>query len=445
MPDGGISYLARDSVRAWWLMRLDPATRAMTRVAPMLEGVTQYAWLRDGRAIAARADSMFVLRPGLTARWTAVASFDRAGTRQISRIAISDDGTRIAFVSGSESDRITAFVDSLARAELENAPAAALTIGVVKGADTLVWKGYGFADLENEVRATTETVYRIGSITKQFTSSAIMRLVEKGTISLDDPITKHLPDFPLQGHDVRMRHLLNHTSGIRSYTGIGPVFWQKSRLDLTDEELIALFENEPFDFAPGEKYAYNNSAYYLLGVILTKLGARAYGDYMAETMFEPLGLHHTLYCHEKEIVPHRARGYAFEDGRLWNAAPISMNPPGAAGALCSTIGDLVTWTSLLASGRVVTPASYQAMTTPGTLNGGGKLGYGYGLGVGDLAGHRRIAHSGGINGFVAQLARYPADDLTIVVLANAESARAGTIETLIARKVLALPPAVERR
>jgi CubicO group peptidase (beta-lactamase class C family) len=242
-----------------------------------------------------------------------------------------------------------------------------------------------------------------------------------------------------------MRHLLNHTSGIRSYTGIGPPFWEKSRLDLTDEELIALFEKEPFDFAPGEKYAYNNSAYYLLGVILTKLGGKPYGDYMAGTMFEPLGLDHTLYCHEKEIVPKRARGYAFEDGRLWNAAPISMNTPGAAGALCSTIGDLVKWASLLESGRVVTPASYQAMTTPGALSNGEKLRYGYGLGVGELEGHRKISHGGGINGFVTQLSRYPADDLTIVVLANAESAHPGTIETLIARKVLALPPAVERR
>jgi CubicO group peptidase (beta-lactamase class C family) len=146
-----------------------------------------------------------------------------------------------------------------------------------------------------------------------------------------------------------------------------------------------------------------------------------------------------------ELVPKRGRGSAFVAGRLWNAAPISMTPPGAGGALCSTMGDLVMWASRLACGRVDTPASYPAMTTPGALSNGEKLRYGYGLGVGELEGHRKIAHGGGINGFVTQLSRYPADDLTIVVLANAESAHPGTIETLIARKVLALPQPVERR
>lgn len=444
MPDGGISFLARDSARTWWLTRLDPATRATRRIAPMLAGATQYAWLRDGRVLAARADTIFVLRPGANPKWTPVASFDRDGMRAISRVAVSDDGARIAFVSGSEQDRIGAFVDSIARAEIRRRPAAGLSIGVVKGGDTLVWKGYGKADLEQDVDATPETVYRIGSITKQFTSSAIMRLVEKGTISLDDPITKFLPDFPLQGHDVRMRHLLNHTSGIRSYTNIGPLFWEKSRQDLTDEQLLELFVKEPFDFDPGARYAYNNSGYYLLGVILSKLGGKPYGDYMAETMFGPLGLDQTLYCHEPTIVLHRAQGYALKDGKLVNDAPISMNTPGAAGALCSTIGDLAKWASLLESGRVVSPASYEAMTTPGMLDNGSKLSYGYGLGVGELAGHPKIAHGGGINGFVTQLSRYPADDLTIVVLANAESARPGNIETAIARQVLGIPPRVPK-
>ena len=153
-------------------------------------------------------------------------------------------------------------IDSLAEAALVDGPIAGLTIGVKRGADILLVRGYGHADIENAVPATAETVYRIGSLTKQFTASAVMQLVEAGRIGLDDPITTFLPEYPTQGYEITIRHLLTHTSGIKSYTGLGETFWSKAHLDLSHEQMLALFSDEPFDFAPGEQFLCNNSGYY---------------------------------------------------------------------------------------------------------------------------------------------------------------------------------------
>jgi CubicO group peptidase (beta-lactamase class C family) len=339
--------------------------------------------------------------------------------------------------------RLVRQIDSLAAAALASGPTAGLAIAVVKGRDTIVAKGYGLADLENDVPATAQTVYRIGSITKQFTAAAIMQLVEAGRVSLDDELTKFLPAYPTAGHRVTVRHLLTHTSGIKSYTGLGAEFWEKSPLDLTHDQLLALFQDKPFDFAPGERFLYNNSGYYLLGVILEKVTGRPYGDYVRERLAAPLGLGGTLYCDESPLVKRRARGYARAEGKLVNARALSMKPPFSAGALCSTVLDLVAWTTALAGGRVVSPQSYALMTTAGRLNDGASTNYGFGLAPGALEGHSRVGHGGGINGFNTHLDHYPGDGLIVVVLANTEGANPARLAERIARLVLGMPrPAV---
>jgi CubicO group peptidase (beta-lactamase class C family) len=294
------------------------------------------------------------------------------------------------------------------------------------------------ADVEMDVAAGPETVYRIGSLTKQFTAAAVMRLVERGELSLDDPLTDYLPDYPVQGHTVTIRHLLNHTSGIQSYTSLGEDFWDIARLDLTEDELIDLFADLEFDFEPGADYDYNNSAYYLLGVILGKVSGTPYSQYIEASLLEPLGLDRTLYCDTRRIIEDRARGYEYDDGELRNADFISMANPGAAGALCSTVADLVRWTELLHDGAVVSPSSLEAMTSPTILSSGDTASYGFGLGLGDLEGHRRIAHGGGINGFVTYLSRYPERELTIAVLTNADGGNASGIEQALARTAFGL-------
>lgn len=334
---------------------------------------------------------------------------------------------------------LVARIDSLAEATLRDGPVAGLTIGVKRGADLLLVKGYGDADIENSVPMTAETVYRIGSLTKQFTAAAVMQLVEAGLIDLDDPLTQYLPNYPTQGHEVSIRHLLTHTSGIKSYTSLGDVFWLKAGLlDLTHTEMLELFQDEPFDFAPGEAYRYNNSGYYLLGMIIEEVSGDTYDDYLDAHLFGPLGLSRSYYCHEAQIIRGRAEGYEQGAGWLLNDGSISMNTPGAAGALCSTVPDLLSWTAALRSGRVVSLASYQAMTTSGLLNDGSATGYGLALGLAPLGEHARVAHTGGINGFSTVMAHYPGSDLDIVVLSNTSSQAPGQVEGHIARWALGL-------
>lgn len=326
-------------------------------------------------------------------------------------------------------------IDSLAQATLDDGPVASLAIGVKRGDQILLARGYGMADVENGVPATAETVYRIGSVTKQFTAASVMQLVEAGTIALDAPMTDYLPDFPTQGHEVTVRHLLTHTSGIKSYTGLES--WEpKMRLDLSDEELVALFRDEPFDFAPGERFLYNNSGYYLLGMLIEAASGQSYRDYLNEHVFGALGLAGSSYCDERPIIPNRAEGYQIAGGVLVNDEFLSMNQPGAAGALCSTVLDLLSWSVALRSGNVVAPESYEQMATPATLGDGSATGYGFGLGVGELGGHASVAHGGGINGFNTMLAHYPGVDLDIVVLVNTNGPYAGRVADVIARWVL---------
>jgi CubicO group peptidase (beta-lactamase class C family) len=332
---------------------------------------------------------------------------------------------------------LTSKIDSLVESVLEAGSVAAMSIGVRRGDDVLITKGYGLADIENDVPAGAETVYRIGSITKQFTAAAVMQLVESGAIELDDPMTEYLPDYPMQGHVVTIRHLLGHTSGIKSYTGLAE--WQPTmRMDLTDDELVALFSDEPFDFAPGERYLYNNSGFYLLGMIVAAASGESYRDYLRAHIFEPLGLGGSSYCDEQPIIANRAEGYELVRGELLNDQPLSMNHPGAAGALCSTVEDLLVWTSALREGRVVSAASYDLMTTPGTLNSGAATSYGFGLGLGQLVGHASVSHGGGINGFNTMLAHYPASDLDVVVLTNTAGPFADRTAETIAKWALGI-------
>ena len=331
------------------------------------------------------------------------------------------------------------YVDSVAGAAVAEKRTAGVSIAVAKNGRTVLAKGYGFADLENDVPATPETVYRIGSVTKQFTSAAIMRLMEQGKLSLDDTLQKFFPDFPAQGNRVTVRHLLNHTSGIKSYTSLGPKWARVIRLDLAPDSVVALFVNEPFDFKPGDSYRYNNSGYFLLGMIIEKLSGKPYGQYLKDEFFTPLGLESTMYCDQAPIIKHRAQGYATRPGgEFINAEPLSMTQPYSAGALCSTVTDLVAWTQALSSGKVVSPASYKLMTTPVALNDGKPINYGFGLGTGTLGGHRQVSHNGGINGFISELHHYPDDSVITVVLTNTGALTAIQLERLIARRALGI-------
>ncbi len=308
-------------------------------------------------------------------------------------------------------------VDSLAQGLIDAGEAVGLSVLVMRGTDTVRAAGYGMADVAARRPVTPQTVFRIGSITKQFTAAAILRLVEQGRITLDDPITRHLPDYPVQGRTVTVRQLLNHTSGIQSYTAM-PSWAFRAHRAFTPDSLIAMFAGEPFNFEPGTAFRYNNSGYAILGRIIERLTGTTYAAHLEREIFPRAGLRATRYCPDVPVSPGDATGYAAGGKSPPLSRPLSMSGPYAAGAICSTVLDLARWQDALTSGRVVAPASYAAMTTLDTSANGQQYGYGFGLSIRTDNGYRAIAHNGGISGFGSSMTWMPDDSATIVVLAN---------------------------
>ncbi len=340
-----------------------------------------------------------------------------------------------------DGEALAAKVAEIARQAITEDNAVGLSVAVAVGPTMLVDAGFGTIDLENGIAADSESVFRIGSITKQFTAAAVMKLIEDGatlngkTFTLDSPITDFV-DFPTHGHTVTVRHLLTHTSGIKSYTDLGAVWFETIPLEMTHERLLGLVKDKEFDFDPDTAYRYSNTGFYLLGVLIEKVSGLSYADYLQKTFFEPLELERIRYGDNRTIVPHRAQGYAMEDGKLVNDGLIGMSQPGAAGALISTAGDLVRWQIAMASGRVVRPGSYRQMATAHTLADGSSVAYGFGLGIGDLSGIPMVSHGGGINGFNSMLAYFPEQRLSVAVISNSETFRASSVSERIARAAL---------
>jgi CubicO group peptidase (beta-lactamase class C family) len=334
--------------------------------------------------------------------------------------------------------------DGIARRAVSEGRAAGLSVFARQRGKTWISRGYGVSDLENNVPASPDTVYAIASVSKQFTAAAVLQLAEAGRLTLDDELTKYLPDYPVRGNRVTVGQLLNHTSGIRNMTALGAPYWSQIARDASPDDVIRIFENEPFDFVPGEGYAYSNSGYFLLGVIIEKASGVPYGEYLTKNVFPPAGLEHTYSCAGNGLVPHRARGYSRGGAGFVNAKYFSQTQGFSVGGVCSTAPDLARWVEALASGRVVRPASFQQMTTPAVLPSGERLTYGFGTGVGENEGHRVFYHSGGIFGFDAMEAFYPQDSLTVVVLSNTDGEVAGEIENAVARLALGIAPPADR-
>lgn len=304
---------------------------------------------------------------------------------------------------------------------------------VAKDGQPILREGFAFANRELGVPVKPETVFRLGSITKQFTSASIMQLVEQGKIGLDDPVSKYYAAAPKAWSKITIKHLLNHRSGIPSYTGLPDFFEKESTLDRTPEQVIELTRDMPLEFEPGAKFAYNNTGYVILGYIIEKVSGETYTGYLNAHIFTPLGMKHSGYDDTTTLLPNRAAGYGVENGVWTNAPYISMTLPHAAGSLYSTLDDLLIWEEALFSGKVVSQASFDAMTTDYGS------GYGFGLVIGKLEGRKSISHSGGIPGFATYMARFPDDGLTVIALSNLQNGRPTSLVNDLARLWLGLP------
>jgi CubicO group peptidase (beta-lactamase class C family) len=294
------------------------------------------------------------------------------------------------------------------------------TVLVAKDGKILFEKGYGLANLEKGVTVAPETKFRIGSITKQFTAAAILKLQEEGKLNVTDKLSKFIPDYP-RGDEVTIHHLLTHTSGIHSYTS-KPDFLETVTTPVKTEDHVNSFKNDPFDFDPGRKWLYNNSGYFLLGYIIEKVSGENYGDFLRKKFFEPLGMKNTGVHSSTVALEHEALGYQFEDGKVKKALDWEMSRAGGAGALYSTVGDLYRWNEAVFNGKVLQESSLKAAFTP-VKTGENKEdrsedGYGYGWAIATTRGLREISHGGGLHGFLSYLLRLPKENFTVAVLAN---------------------------
>lgn len=294
------------------------------------------------------------------------------------------------------------------------------SILVARDGQPIVSRGYGMASIELGVSNTPQTIYRLGSVTKQFTGMAITMLQERGKLSVSDAICKYFPDCPAAWQPITIKNLLTHTSGIPNYTDF-PDFAKTTVLPMTTAEMVAQIKSKPLEFVPGEKYAYTNSGYYLLGVIIERASGKLYADFLQENIFKPLGMKQTGYDSTTRIIKNRAAGYVKQDGELVNAAYMDMTIPYAAGAMYSTTEDLLVWDQALYGEKLVSRKSLDEIFTPF------KDGYGYGWTIGKRFDHQVAAHGGGIYGFATYIARFPADHVTVIVLSNVQSGPSGKI------------------
>lgn len=305
-------------------------------------------------------------------------------------------------------------VDDYVREEMRRRHVPGLALAVVRDGKTVKTQGYGLASVELNAPVTPETVFEIGSISKQMTAAAIMLLVEEGKLSLDDPIGKHLPNTPDAWERVTVRHLLSHTSGLKNYTGLKG-FELTARLKRDD--FIKLIGAYPLAFAPGDAHSYGNTNYNLLGFIIEAASGRPYWEFMAARIFQPLGMNATRDRDPRYVIPRRANGYEWEDGQLVGR-DYDLTDVFAAGAVVSTVLDLARWDAALAGDKFLRASSLERIWTPTRLNDGTLHPYGLGWHVENFRGHGRVRHTGQTAGFAASITRYRQDRLTVILLTN---------------------------
>lgn len=309
---------------------------------------------------------------------------------------------------------------------------------VYKDGKVLYRNAVGLANLELGVAMKPENVIEIGSITKQFTAVAILMLVEQGKLSVDDEITEFMPDYPTNGKKITVHNLLNHTSGIKSYTSMQS-FMSLARQDMTPTELIGHFKNEPMDFDPGEKWMYNNSGYIILGHIIEVVSEKSYAEFIAENIFIPLGMKSSYYGSMTELIPNRATGYSPDENGWRNANYLSLTLPYAAGSLMSTVDDMLVWHKAIHNNTLITSESKIKAFTNTKLNNGDPTNYGYGWMMSDVNGTSSIEHGGGIFGYTTSGIYIATENIYVIVLTNRDGSSPDRVAAKIAAYALGKP------
>ncbi|MEK7724789.1 MAG: serine hydrolase domain-containing protein [Acidobacteriota bacterium] len=313
----------------------------------------------------------------------------------------------ISSVSAQTADKVDEFIN----AEMQKLHVPGVAVAVIKDGKVIKNKGYGLANVETNTPVTTETVFKIGSISKPIIAMGIMLLVEEGKISLDDKVSKYLDGTPETWKDITVRHLLSHTSGIiREAPGFDPAKIQ------ADADVIKTAYQSPMVFTPGEKYQYCNVGYFSLAEIIRKVSGKPWSDFLTERIFKPFGMNSTRTTTFAEIVPNRANGYSFINNKLSNSEVyLALRP---SGAFLSTISDMIKLEAALNGKDFLKPETRKLMWTPFKFNDGKDSTYGLGWTIDVVNGRKRIGHGGSLNGFRSNYARFVEDGVTVIVLTN---------------------------
>ncbi len=279
-------------------------------------------------------------------------------------------------------------------------------------------EAFGSANIELDVSMKPEMIFRIGSITKQYTSVAILQLVEQGKISLLDSVQKYVKDYPHKVSTITIENLLTHTSGIKEYQAINDTTPNGERKDYTPKQGVDFFKNEPLEFEPGTQFKYSSSNYFLLGYIIELVTGKSYQEYLKENIFKGADLKNTYYNQQEEIIPGRVTGYAKYDSTLENADYLSMTTAYAAGALMANVEDLFKWHEALYKHELINQELLNKATTSFKLKDGTSTGYGYGWYVNQIDSSKTVEHAGAIDGFRADEIYLPGEDVFVATLFN---------------------------
>lgn len=316
----------------------------------------------------------------------------------------------------AETNGLTAKINHLLAEKFQANNTGAVFL-VAKDGVPIYRKAFGQANLELGVNMKPENVFQIGSMTKQFTAVSILMLQEQGKLDVNDKLAKFIPDYP-NGENITLHHLLTHTSGIKDYTKMKSL-WSVAKKDYSPKELVDFFKNEPADFGPGEQFKYNNSGYGLLGYIIELVADESYEDFVEKYIFKSLGMQDSRYADDSEIINNRAYGY-HNRGQFTNRMMVSLTIPYAAGALMSTVDDMLKWQQAIKSNKLLKKSTLKQALTPNKLNNGEPFTYGYGWHLKDLAGVATREHGGSIFGFKSMSVYMPSVDVYVIGLTNCD-------------------------
>lgn len=311
-------------------------------------------------------------------------------------------------------------VDGYIKKQMQDNHIPGLSIAVVWDGKVILSKGYGQSNLELSTPVTSNSVFAIYSITKTFTAVATMMLVEEGKVSLEDPVTKHIPGLPDTWRKINIRHLLTHTSGLIDICDVSPDPCHTSR-DYTQQEIVKLVTDSLLRFVPGEKWEYSNIGYFLLGMLIEKKSGMSYGNFLRERIFMPLNMQHTMLQDYSKVISNRVNGYTWTKDGYRNSLQVSPTLSFSLAGLVSTVLDLAKYDAALYTEKLFKRSTLEQMWTRTFLNNGQIVDHGLGFGMTPFRGHRRVGHSGGHTGFATTITRLVDDKITVIIFTNADS------------------------